>query len=84
MLGANRIGWELDTITGSSHSTASTNGNAPVTRVSWTCDNLPEGLTLSESGEISGHPTTAGTYACTVTVTTNWGSATGTVNIQVI
>ena len=49
--------------------------NAPVTRVSWSAENLPDGLSLSESGVLSGHPTTAGSYESTVTVTTNWGTA---------
>ena len=57
--------------------------NAPVTRVLWQCENLPAGLILSADGKISGRPTTTGSYACTVTVTTNWGSATKTINIRV-
>ena len=57
--------------------------NAPVTRVNWSCDNLPEGLTLSSSGVLSGRPTTAGTYACNFSVETNWSIATKTINIIV-
>ena len=57
--------------------------NAPVTRVSWSAENLPDGLSLSESGVLSGHPTTAGSYESTVTVTTNWGTASKTVRIVV-
>ena len=57
--------------------------NAPVTRAVWTCDNLPTGLILSEDGKLSGRPTTTGSYACLVTVTTNWGNATKTINIRV-
>ena len=63
--------------------TASTSNNAPVTRAVWSCENLPEGLTLSSSGVLSGHPTTAGTYNCNVQVATNWGTATKTITIRV-
>ena len=62
---------------------APTSSNAPVTRVAWSCNNLPEGLTLSSSGVLSGHPTTAGTYNCDVSVATNWGTATKTIKITV-
>ncbi len=62
---------------------APTSSNAPVTRAVWTCEDLPEGLTLSSSGVLSGHPTTAGTYDCNVQVATNWGTATKTINITV-
>ena len=58
-------------------------GNAPVSRVEWSCENLPGGLTLSSAGILSGHPTTAGTYECLFTVTTNWGIDSKTVNIVV-
>lgn len=57
--------------------------NAPVTHVLWQCENLPTGLVLSADGKISGRPVATGTYACTVTVTTNWGTATKTINIRV-
>ena len=49
------------------------NNNAPITRVTWSCNNLPDGLTLSPSGLLSGHPTTAGTFDCNFSVSTNWG-----------
>ena len=58
-------------------------GNAPVSRVAWSCKNLPAGLTLSESGLLSGRPTTGGTYECDFSVATNWGTATKTVRIVV-
>ena len=48
--------------------------SAPVTRVNWSCNNLPDGLILSPSGLLSGHPTTAGTFDCNVSVNTNWGT----------
>ena len=64
--------------------TVATSNNAPVTRAVWTCEDLPEGLTLSSSGVLSGHPTTAGTYNCDVSVATNWGTATKTITITVI
>ena len=57
--------------------------NAPVSRAAWSCENLPEGLTLSSAGILSGHPTTAGTYECEFSVATNWGTATKTVRILV-
>lgn len=57
--------------------------NAPVTRASWSAEGLPEGVTLSESGVLTGHPTTAGTYDSTVTVTTNWGTVTKVIRIVV-
>lgn len=78
MLEHNRISWEIDTL-----SSAQSN-NAPVTRVTWHCDNLPDGLTLSESGQLSGHPTTAGSYACSITVNTNWGTDARVINIRVV
>lgn len=57
--------------------------NAPVTHVLWQCDNLPAGLTLSPDGKLFGRPTATGSYTCLVRVTTNWGSATKTINIRV-
>ena len=46
--------------------------------------NLPAGLGLSRNtGEISGTPTTAGTYDCDVTVATNWGTAAKIIRITV-
>ena len=57
--------------------------NAPVSRAAWSCENLPDGLTLSSAGILSGHPTTAGTYECEFSVATNWGTATKTVRIVV-
>lgn len=75
----NFIGWQIDYL-----STEPLRSNAPVTHVLWQCENLPDGLTLSADGKISGCPTAAGNYACTITVTTNWGSATKIINIRVI
>ena len=60
-----------------------TTSNAPITRAVWSCEKLPEGLTLSSSGVLSGHPTTAGTYNCNVQVATNWGTATKTIKITI-
>ena len=57
--------------------------NAPVTRAAWTCENLPAGVSLSSSGVLSGHPTTAGTYDCDVSVATNWGTDSKTIRIVV-
>ena len=75
------IGWQIDYL---STEPLKVEGNAPVTRVKWECDNLPAGLELSESGQLSGRPTIAGNYACTVKVATNWGEATKIVNIRVM
>lgn len=76
----NFIEWQTDYL---STEPITVKKNAPVTRAVWTCDNLPAGLTLSADGKLSGHPTTAGSYACAITVTTNWGSASKTINIRV-
>ena len=62
---------------------ATTMNNAPVSRAAWSCENLPDGLTLSSAGVLSGHPTTAGTYECEFSVATNWGTTTKTVRIVV-
>lgn len=63
--------------------TQTVSNNAPVSRVAWSCENLPEGLSLSASGLLSGHPTTAGTYDCDFTVSTNWGTDTKTIRIVI-
>ncbi len=42
-----------------------TGGNAPY---HWSASDLPEGLSISEDGIVSGTPTTAGVYNPTVTV----------------
>lgn len=63
--------------------TESNSVQAPVSRVTWSCNNLPNGLTLSENGVLTGHPTIAGTYECNVNVSTNWGTATKTITITV-
>ena len=62
---------------------ATTTNNAPVSRAAWSCKNLPEGLTLSSTGVLSGHPTTAGTYECEFSVATNWGTDTKTIRIVI-
>lgn len=77
----NRIKYQIDKL--GTISDEPDRSNAPVTRVLWQCKNLPAGLTLFPDGKISGRPTATGTYACAVTVTTNWGSATKTINIRV-
>ena len=64
-------------------SSTPTVNTAPVTRAVWSCSNLPEGLTLSSSGVLSGHPTTAGTYNCNVQVATNWGTTNKVIKITV-
>ena len=44
----------------------------------WAATNLPQGLTMSQSGALSGTPTTAGQFVTVVTVT----DAAGTVGVQ--
>lgn len=62
---------------------SSGDNNAPVTRAIWSCNNLPQGLTLSQSGLLTGHPTKAGTYDCNFSVSTNWGTANKTLRIVI-
>lgn len=57
--------------------------NAPVTRAVWCAEDLPDGLKLSESGVLTGHPTTAGIYECSVTVSTNWGTTNKNIRIVI-
>ena len=45
---------------------AATGGTSPYT---WNATGLPDGVTVSPAGAVSGTPTTAGTYAVTATVT---------------
>jgi hypothetical protein len=47
-------------------------GTAPYT---WSATGLPAGVTVSSSGTVSGTPTTAGTYAVTVSATDSKGAA---------
>jgi len=47
-------------------------GTAPYT---WSATGLPAGVTISSSGTVSGTPTTAGTYAVTVSATDSKGAA---------
>ena len=57
--------------------------HGPVRTVRWSCANLPEGLTLSASGRLTGTPEVEGEYDCVFTVTTNWGTDTKTIRIVV-
>lgn len=86
MLEYNQIAYELDSLDTWDDPTpipTPTHSNAPVTHTAWACETLPDGLTLSSTGLLSGHPTTAGTYDCIFSVATNWGTATKTVRIVV-
>ena len=83
ILTQNRIAYQIDGISIPESERTPNRSNAPVTRVAWSCDNLPEGLTLSSSGVLSGRPTIAGSYNCNIQVETNWNTATKTVNIIV-
>ena len=81
----NRIKYQIDTLGCIPEEEQSGNerSNAPVTRVLWLCDNLPDGLTLSADGKLSGRPSAAGTYDCPVSVSTNWGSYQNIIRITV-
>ena len=81
IIGQNRIKYQIDKL--GTINEEPYRSNAPVTHVLWQCDNLPAGLTLSDDGKLSGRPTTIGSYACLVTVTTNWGSVTKNICIRV-
>ena len=59
------------------------NNSAPVSFALWSDNGLPDGLSLSSSGLLSGTPTIAGTYNCYVNVRTNWGSANKTIRIVI-
>ena len=83
ILTQNRIAYQIDGILIPESERTPNRSNAPVTRAKWTCDNLPEGLTLSSSGLLSGRPTTAGSYNCIFQVATNWNTAAKTINIIV-
>ena len=55
-------------------------GKTPIT---WTASSLPDGLSLSSAGKLSGKATTAGTYSVTFTATNSGGSATTTLSLEV-
>ena len=82
--------YPYDTIIEGNSESGSTEGSttinivdAPVSRVSWSAENLPAGVTLSESGILSGHPVTTGTYNAIFSVSTNWGITSKTIKIIV-
>ena len=83
ILTQNRIAYQIDGISIPESEREKKRSNAPVTRVEWSCNNVPEGLTLSSSGLLSGRPTAAGSYNCEFQVTTNWNTATKIINIIV-
>lgn len=62
--------------------TLAADGSAPI---AWSVTNgsLPEGLTLSNDGTISGTPTAAGTYTFDVEAQNDYGSATGELTIEI-
>lgn len=57
--------------------------SAPVKFAVWSCNNLPDGLTLSESGVLSGTPTVTGTFNCNISLNTNWGTANKSIRIVI-
>lgn len=81
MINFNRIALQLDSLSSLDSNTNS--HNAPVTRVSWSCNSLPNGLTLSSSGLLTGHPTVTGIFDCNFSVSTNWGTANKTIRIVI-
>ena len=76
MIDFNRIAYQIDEL-------KAPRGEAPVTRSAWTASNLPPGLTLSETGKLTGTPTTTGSYTSTIQVSTNWGTASREITITV-
>ena len=62
--------------------TLAADGSAPI---AWSVSggSLPEGLTLSNDGTISGTPTAAGTYTFDVKAQNDYGSATGELTIEI-
>ena len=81
MITFNRFQFQIDNAIGS---VPTARENAPVTRVQWSCDNLPDGLTLSKNGILYGRPNVTGSFDCDVFVHTNWGYDRNTLHIQVI
>lgn len=57
--------------------------NAPVNYTIWSGEILPEGLSLSESGLLTGRPTVSGSYQSQIQLRTNWGVATKTINLTI-
>ncbi len=55
-------------------------GTRPIT---WTAENLPDGITISDSGLISGTASKAGTFSIEITATNSLGSASGTFTMTV-
>ena len=66
--------------TGSSYGAKLT---ATGTSITWSADNLPDGLTLSTSGYLSGTPTTAGTYSITVQASNSAGKDSATLSLTI-
>ena len=60
--------------------TLSATGAAPIT---WKASGLPEGLSCSSCGEISGTPKSSGTFNVTVTATNNAGSTPKTLTLTI-
>ncbi|MBQ7217843.1 MAG: putative Ig domain-containing protein [Synergistaceae bacterium] len=51
--------------------------------ITWSADSLPDGLSLTTSGKLSGKPTASGTYSITFTAANSVGSADSTLSLTV-
>ena len=51
--------------------------------ITWTADGLPDGLSLSSAGKLTGKPAAAGTYSVIFTASNNSGSSTKTLSLNV-
>ena len=55
-------------------------GSSPIV---WTAENLPDGLTCSSSGTISGTPSISGTFSIKITASNSAGSVSKTLQIKI-
>lgn len=56
-------------------------GSAPISRTTFSASNLPNGLSISQQGVVTGSLSTTGTTVTAVTATTNYGSTTENIKI---
>ena len=57
--------------------------NAPVSYAKWSSSDLPKGLSLSESGLLTGKPTVSGSYTSHIQLRTNWGTTSKELSLTV-